>query len=602
MNYKVPQKDIKFVLNDVLEMPAHFERFTEGRLAEPDLVDAIIEEASKFCENELVPLNQSGDEQGCTLKDGQVTLPAGFKEAYRKYIDNGWGALSGDAEFCGQGLPQSLRFVLNEMLTSANHGWHMTTGLSPGAISTIEEHADETMKQNYLPSLISGEWTGTMALTEAHCGSDLGLLRTAAVPDETSAKDNVYKISGSKMFISAGDHDLTENIIHIVLARLPDAPSGVKGISLFIVPKFIVNDDGSLGERNGVSCGSIEEKMGIHSSPTCVMNFDGATGYLIGEPNRGMSAMFTFINESRLSVAMHGPAHAEVSFQKALAYAKDREQFRATERVNKERAADPIIHHADVRRMLLTQKVVAEGGRMVNLFCSKQVDISLSDEFSDEEKALADALLLVMTPISKGFFSEMGLEATSHGMQVLGGHGFIKEWGLEQELRDVRVSQMYEGTTGIQGLDLLGRKIMASKGAAIKPLVAMFDDFVTSNSDSAHAQKFSKYLQKWKALVELVSQQANTGGADEVNGAAVEFLMCAGYVTTAYFWSKAALVSEQKLSESSDTAFYTSKIHTAEFYYARIMPRMNGLIDIISNGASSLMALDIESFSFAENS
>jgi hypothetical protein len=389
--------------------------------------------------------------------------------------------------------------------------------------------------------------------------------------------------------------------MHIVLARLPDAPAGIRGISLFLVPKILVNEDSSLGERNGVSCGSIEEKMGIHGNSTCVINFDQAKGYLISQPHKGMRAMFTFINESRLGVAMHGQAHSSVSFQKSLAYAKDREQFQATKRKNPDRPADPIICHADVRRMLLTQKAFAEGGRMLNMFCGQQVDIEQSKDFSSEEHARAEALLAILTPIAKGFLSETSLEATNHGIQVLGGHGFIKEWGMEQEVRDARISQLYEGTTGIQGLDLLGRKILKTRGAAIEPLMSMFGEFVSENRWNTHARKFNKYRKKWKSLTRSVGFKVMRGGMDELNAAAVEYLMVAGYVTLGYFWSRAAIIAQSRIDAGEgNLEFYKAKVEMANFYYDRIMPRADALIEIIGNGKDSLMSMEEERFVFLD--
>ncbi|NNC98806.1 MAG: acyl-CoA dehydrogenase [Gammaproteobacteria bacterium] len=601
MNYKVPLKDIKFVRQELLDMPTHYARFTKGKAAEPDLVDAIFEEAAKFCENELVPLNQSGDQQGCHFEDGVVTTPSGFKETYQEFVANGWPGLCGPVEYGGQGMPESVGLTMMEMLISANHSWSMYPGLSSGAIKTMYSHASQVLKDRFMPKMVEGKWTGTMCLTEAHCGSDLGLLKTYAEPDESSSEDGAYQLSGSKIFISSGEHDLAENIIHIVLARLPDAPKGIKGISLFAVPKFLVNEDASLGERNTVACGSIEKKMGIHGNSTCVINFDAAKGYLISAPHKGMRAMFTFVNESRLGVAMHGQAHSSVSFQKALAYAKEREQFKASNRENPDRPADPIICHADVRRMLMTQKAFAEGGRMLNMFCGKQVDIEQSPDFSKEERHHADALLAILTPIAKGFLSETSLEATNYGIQVLGGHGFIKEWGMEQEVRDARISQLYEGTTGIQGLDLLGRKILKTRGAALAPLMDVFDEFISENRWNSHARKFKKYLKKWKSLTRSVGFKVARGGLDELNGAAVEYLMVAGYITLGYFWSRAALVSEQVIEKGEgELAFYQAKIEMANFYYDRLMPRVDAMIDSIGNGAESMMAMDEDRFIFLD--
>ena len=435
-----------------------------------------------------------------------------------------------------------------------------------------------------------------MCLTEPHCGSDLGLLKTYA---EDADGDGVYEITGSKIFISSGEHDFADNIVHIVLARLPGAPEGIKGISLFMVPKFNVNDDGSLGDRNGVSCGSIEEKMGIHGNSTCVINFDGAKGYLISEPHKGMRAMFTFINESRLGVAMHGQAHSEVSFQKALTYARERLQFRAHPRTNADKPADPIITHPDVRRMLLTQKAFAEGGRMLNMYCGQLVDVTLAPDFSDSEREDAENMLAVLTPVAKGFLSETSLEATNHGIQVLGGHGFIKEWGLEQEVRDARISQLYEGTTGIQGLDLLGRKILKSRGKVMKPLLKEVQSFIKENRRNKYAKQLKGYVGTWESLTRSIGFSAMKN-LDEVNGAAVDYLMFAGYTTVAYFWAVSAVAAERCLKEGGkqEKGFYEAKLATAEFYYQRIMPRVLAHEAAIKNGVDSMMELDESQFAY----
>jgi len=599
MNYKVPLKDMKFVSEEVLDMPTHYSKFTKGQAAEPELLSAIFEEAAKFCENELEPLNKIGDEVGCKFDNGEVTTPPGFKEAYQSFVENGWPGLVGPTEYGGQGMPESVGLVMMEMMISSNHSWSMYPGLSSGAIKTIYTHASKELKDRFMPPMVAGSWTGTMCLTEPHCGSDLGLLKTYAVPDAESTEDGAYKISGSKIFISSGEHDMGENIVHIVLARLPDAPRGIKGISLFLVPKFNVNTDGSLGERNGVSCGSIEEKMGIHGNSTCVINFDEAKGYLISEPHKGMRAMFTFINESRLGVAMHGQAHSEVSFQKALTYARDRVQFRAKPRVLPDKPADPIICHPDVRRMLLTQKAFAEGGRMLNMFCGQQVDIELSPDFSDEEREEADTILAVLTPIAKGFLSETSMETTNYGIQVLGGHGFVKEWGMEQEVRDARISQLYEGTTGIQGLDLLGRKILGTRGKVLKPLMKKVEGFIKENKRHKHAKALKGYISTWESLTRSIGFSAMKS-VDEVNAAAVDYLMFSGYVTLAYFWAEAAVAAEKALKKGGalEEEFYKTKIATAEFYFSRIMPRTLAHEEAIKNGMSSMMDIDEANFAF----
>lgn len=596
MEYKVPLKDIQFVLNDLLDMPGHYSKFEKGQAAEPELVNAILEEAAKFCENELVPLNKIGDEVGCKFENGDVTTPPGFKEVYEQFVANGWPALCGPTEYGGQGMPESMGLIMMEMMIASNHAWSMYPGLSSGAMKTVLTHASDELKNIFMPPLVAGQWTGTMCLTEPHCGSDLGLLKTYA---EEGDAEGEYKISGSKIFISSGEHDMADNIVHIVLARLPGAPEGIGGISLFLVPKFNVNDDGTVGDRNGVSCGSIEEKMGIHGNSTCVINFDQAKGYLISAPNKGMAAMFTFINESRLGVAMHGQAHSEVSFQKGLAYAKEREQFKGAPRKNEDRAADPIIVHADVRRMLLTQKAFAEGGRMLNMFCGQLVDLEHANGISDEERDNADALLAILTPIAKGFLSETSLEATNYGIQILGGHGFIKEWGMEQEVRDARISQLYEGTTGIQGLDLLGRKILATHLKAVEPLWNLMDDFIKENSGNAHADRLEGYLKGWKDLTSHVGLTMMNGDMNELNAAAVEYLMYAGYVTLGYFWSRAAIVSEKAIEEGKgDAEFYKAKVEMANFYYSRLMTRTESLGAAVRNGAETLMAMDEERFLF----
>src|SRR5690554_4845986 len=458
--YKAPLREMRFVLNELLDSEQHYASLEGAEDATPDMVDAIIQEGAKFCEQVLSPLNQVGDQEGCTWSEDGVKTPTGFKEAYQQYVEGGWPSMAADPTYGGQGLPHSLSLVMSEMVGTANWSWGMYPGLSHGATNTIEAHGSEEQKQTYLTKLISGEWTGTMCLTEPHCGSDLGTLRTKAEPNA----DGSYSITGTKIFISAGEHDMADNIVHIVLARLPGAPEGTKGISLFIVPKFLPNADGSVGERNAVTCGSIEHKMGIHGNSTCVMNFDGAKGWLIGPENKGLNCMFTFMNTARIGTALQGVASAEASFQGALAYAKDRLAMRSlTGPKAPEKPADPIIVHPDVRRMLLTQKAFAEGGRALAYLTAQQADIVKVSE-SEEERKAADELLGFLTPIAKAFLTEAGYEATNLGVQVFGGHGFISEWGMEQNVRDARIGMIYEGTTGIQALDLLGRKVLMTQG------------------------------------------------------------------------------------------------------------------------------------------
>jgi len=591
--YKAPLRDMQFVLNEVLDFEKHYAQLPGAEDATPDMVSAIMEEAAKFSENVIAPLNEVGDREGCSWKDSVVSTPTGFKDAYQQFIEGGWQGLAHSTEFGGQGLPVSMYNVVYEMLASSNHAWAMYAALTNGAITTIEAHASDELKQAYLPNLVAGTWSGTMCLTEAHCGSDLGLLRTKAEANT----DGSYRISGSKIFISAGDHDLTDNIVHIVLARLPGAPEGVKGISLFVVPKFKLKADGSAGESNHVSCGSIEHKMGIHGNATCVINFDGAEGYLISPPHKGMSCMFTFINESRLGVAQQGQAHTEASFQTALAYAKDRVQMRGTVRKDPSKAADPIIVHADVRRMLLTQKALAEGGRLLNYFCAQQVDISHSSD-SAEQRQQSETLLALLTPIAKGFLSELSLEATSNGVQVLGGHGFISEWGQEQHYRDTRITAIYEGTNSIQGLDLLGRKILASDGKVMAPFVELVQSFCRDNSEHALTQPLQESLEQWLSLTDKIGEKA-ASNPDEVNAAAYDYLMYSGYVVLAYFWARSSVSAEQALQGSSDEAgFYQAKLATAQFYFERLLPRTDSLEKTILSGANNLMALEEAAFNF----
>ncbi|WP_372783456.1 acyl-CoA dehydrogenase C-terminal domain-containing protein [Litorivivens sp.] len=593
-DYKAPLRDIAFSLNEVLDYPRHCEKIGADEVNE-ELVSAILEEAAKFAEQEIAPLNAVGDHEGCHWEDSAVKTPRGFKEAYGQFVEGGWPGLPMPEEYGGQGLPGSLNFAINELLFSANHAWTMYPTLSGGAVETILAHGTAQQKNIFLEKLVSGQWSGTMCLTEAHCGSDLGLLRTKAAPND----DGSYSITGSKIFISAGEHDLTDNIIHLVLARLPDAPDGVKGISLFIVPKIIVNDDGSLGEGNGVSCGSIEEKMGIHGNATCVLNFDGARGFLIGEPNKGMANMFTFINESRLGVAIQGQAHMQVAYQKSLAYAKERIQMRASKRVLPDQPADPIIAHPDVRRMLLMQKSLAEGGRILNHICGLYSDIA-HRATDQEEKDHANTMLAVLTPIAKGFLTEVSMEATQNGLQVLGGHGFIREWGLEQEYRDTHITAIYEGTNTIQALDLLGRKILASGGKILEPFVAEINTFCAEHRTgeiASYVERVETLSNELQALTGSIGERAMNGEADAVGAAAFDYLMYIGYVTLAWCWAKAAAAAHNALTNgTNDRTYYESKLATAEFYFERLLPRTTVHAMTIKASSDSLMKLESSAF------
>jgi len=595
--YKAPQREMKFVLNEVLNIEEHYQRLPGCEEATADVVDAILEEGAKFSERVLSPLNQIGDSQGCKFEDGVVTTPDGFKEAYQQFVEAGWPSLPHKPEFGGQGLPESLGIVINEMIGTANWSWSMYPGLSHGAMATIEEHGAEEQKGTYLTKLISGEWTGTMCLTESHCGTDLGMMRTRAEPQE----DGSYNLTGTKIFISAGEHDMAENIVHIVLARLPDAPAGTKGISLFIVPKFVPDAEGNVADRNGVSCGSIEHKMGIHGNATCVINFDGAKGFLIGPPNRGLNCMFTFMNAARIGTAIQGLVHAEAGFQGSLAYAKDRLQMRAlTGPKNPDGPADPIIVHPEVRKMLLTQKAIAEGGRAMCYYTAMLIDTtSKSQDASEREDA--DQLLALLTPIAKAFLTELGFECANHGMQIFGGHGYIAEWGMEQNVRDSRISMLYEGTTQIQALDLLGRKVLMTQGASLRKFTKIIHKFCKEESGNKALKPFVKQLsemnKEWGDLTLKIGMKAMKN-RDEVGAASVDYLMYSGYVTMAYLWLRMAKVAQEKLDSGADDAdFYKAKMITTRFYFERILPRTRGLVETMLSGADNLMAMDEALFS-----
>lgn len=586
-DYKAPVRDIRFVINEVLESEKLYQTLPGFEDATEDLMNAIIEEGARFAESVIAPLNRNGDEEGCHWSAEGVTTPAGYKEAYQQYVENGWPALSADKEYGGQGMPSMLGIMVNELAGTANWSWVMYPGLSHGAVDTVEAHGDAEQKEKYLTKLVSGEWTGTMCLTESQCGSDLGLLRTKAEPQA----DGSYALTGTKIFISAGEHDMTENIVHIVLARLPDAPPGTKGISLFIVPKFNVNADGSVGERNTVHCASIEEKMGIHGNATCVLNFDGAKGFLIGPPNRGLNAMFTFMNTARIGTATQGLAHAELSFQGALSYAKERLAMRSlTGPKNPEGPADPIIVHPDVRRMLLTQKAFAEGSRAFLYFLAQQGDIVAAG--SEEQARTADDLMALLTPIGKAFVTEVGFEAANLGVQVFGGHGFIREWGMEQIVRDARIATLYEGTTGIQALDLVGRKVLGSGGKLLMGFTSMIDAFCEAHEGTEYAEfvtPLKAHSQEWLSLSMQVGEAA-MANADNAGAAAVDYLMYSGYVTLAYFWARMAVLAQQKIAAAQgDVSFYEAKVMTARFYFERLLPRTESLKITMLADAKSLM-------------
>ncbi|MFK7731400.1 MAG: acyl-CoA dehydrogenase C-terminal domain-containing protein [Pseudomonadales bacterium] len=596
--YQTPQRDINFVLFELLDAETHYQAIPAYEEVNRELMTAVIEEAAKFADNVLAPLYQVGDKEGCTWTPDGVTTPTGFKEAYQQYVENGWPAMSAPVEMGGQGLPHSFGGVVNnEIVGTANWSWGMYPGLSHGAKVTVETHGNEDQIAKYLPKMVEGSWTGTMCLTEAHCGTDLGLLRTKADPNP----DGSYRLSGTKIFISAGDHDMAENIIHIVLARLPDAPSGTKGISLFLVPKFKVNDDGSIGERNNVNCGSIEHKMGINGSATCVLNFEEAQGYLLGEPNKGLPAMFTFMNTARIGTAIQGLCTAERAFQGALEYARERLQMRSLSGPkNPDAEADPIIVHPNVRRMLLTQKAFAEGGRAFIYWLGTLLDITHAD--LGEQSEASEDLLSLLTPIAKAFLTETGLEAANYGVQIFGGHGYIKEWGMEQIVRDGRIATIYEGTTGIQSIDLLGRKVLGSGGELLKNYTKIVHVFCKEHAGNEAMQEFIQPLQAINQEIGELTMQIGAAAMqnpEEAGAASVDYLMYSGYFVLAHMWAQMALVAQGKLAEGvDDENFYKAKIKTARFYYERLLPRTAMHKQVMLSGAENLMSMAEENFKF----
>ena len=594
-SYTAPLRDMRFVMDEVFDFAGTYA--THGLTdAAPDLVDAVLEESAKFASEVLAPLNRTGDEEGCHFDNGVVTTPKGFKEAYQQYVDNGWAAMSGPVEFGGQGLPASLGLVVKEMPATSNYAWTMYPGLTNGCAAALRSHGTPEQKQLYLNKLVPGYWTGTMCLTEPHCGTDLGLIKTRAVPQA----DGTYAVTGTKIFISSGEHDMAENIVHLVLAKLPDAPAGTRGISLFIVPKFLPDAAGEKGERNAVVCGSIEHKMGIKASATCVMNFDGATGFLIGEVNKGLACMFTMMNSARLGTGMQGLCHGEVSYQNALAYAKDRLQMRSLSGpAEPDKAADPIIVHPDVRRMLLTMKAFNEGNRALAYYTAQLLD---NAHYSDDEAGRADAedQLAFLTPICKAFMTETGLENTLLGMQVLGGHGYIREWGQEQQVRDCRIAPIYEGTNGIQALDLLGRKVLMSQGKLLRAFSKQVHLFCQANEGHAqlggYVSKLVELNRQWGDLTQQIAVRSMQN-REEVGAAAMDFLMFSGYVIHAFFWLKMALVAQQKLDEgTSEAGFYQAKLATQEFYFKRRLPRAQAHVAALEAGADTLMQMGVEQF------
>lgn len=606
LSYKAPKRDIKFLMNEVFDFPAHYKTLASGQAADSETVDMIIDGIADFAENVISPIYQPADAEGCHFDNGKVTTPKGFKEAYAQFVEGGWHGICYPEEYGGMNLPSSLNLIKSEMIATANWPWSMYPGLTLGAVNTLMQYGSKEQKDIYLPKLVTGEWSGTMCLTEAGCGTDLGQMKTRAEPNG----DGTYKITGTKIFISAGEHDLVDNIVHIVLARLPDAPAGTKGISLFIVPKVLPNEAGEMGEPNAVSCGSIEHKMGISSSATCVINFDGATGFLIGEANKGLKAMFTYMNTARIGTGVQGLAHTELSFQNALPYAKERRSMRALSGVKEpNKPADAIIHHADVRRMLLTQKAFAEGGRSMIYHVARYADKLLEATVKGDEAEIEkwEDKMSFYTPILKGFLTECGIEAAKHGQQIYGGHGYIKEWGMELIARDARISTLYEGTTGVQALDLLGRKVLLQGGGkVVRDYTAGIMKWCGEYALDKDMRKFvwvlTKLCAEYNALTLRLAVSAKRKDREIISAASDDYLMYSGYLMMAYHWARMAAVSFDKMKNGGEQPyeFYLAKTQTAEFYFEKILPRTQGLAESMMAPSESMTDMDIEHFGFYE--
>ena len=596
-SYRAPLHDIRFVVHEVLDFEQHYRAYGREDLNR-ELLEGILEEGARFAEDVLAPTNRIGDEHGLTFEDGRVTTPPGFKAAYERYCHDGWITMTADPAWGGQGLPTGFSLAFGEMLVSGNMAWRMYSGLTESAAVTIAAHAGDELKALYLPKMVKGEWSGTMCLTESHCGTDLGLLKTRAEPQA----DGSYRITGTKIFISAGEHDLTSNIVHLVLARLPDAPAGTRGISLFVVPKRLPDANGEAGVPNGVRCGSIEHKMGIHASPTCVMHFNESAGWLVGKPNEGLACMFTMMNQARLGVGLQGHGLSELAWQAAIAYANDRLQGRAmTGPKEPGKPADPIIVHPDVRRMLLTQKAFVEGGRVLCFLTGREID---SAHLNPDEAARrrSQDLVAFLTPIVKGFLTEAALEVTSLAVQIHGGHGFIRQTGVEQLMRDARITPIYEGTNGVQALDLLGRKVFGTGGKSQQMIAARIVESIQKFGPLPDVAPFAadlgKRLEQWGKLTAELGAAA-TRNPDEVGAAATDYLHIAGYMCLGWCWLVAAGVAAKGLEQNPDDDFYKAKLVTARHFFTRLLPRVDGHMAAARAGAAGLMALSADQFAIA---
>jgi alkylation response protein AidB-like acyl-CoA dehydrogenase len=592
--YQAPLREMRFILYELLHIERAFAELPGHEEIAPDLLDAILEEAAKLCEAVIFPTNRTGDMEGCHLTDDEVRTPAGFKEAYRTLTASGWPSLSCDPEYGGQGLPETIHLLVEEMISSANVAFSLYPGLTYGAYITLHRHASAAIKTLFLPKLVAGEWSASMCLTEAQSGSDLGLLRTRA----TLCADGTYRLTGTKIFITAGEHDLTENIIHLVLARLPDAPPGIRGISMFLVPKVLVNEDGSLGERNSVMCGAIEHKMGIKGSATCVLNFDHATGYLIGEPHDGLHTMFTMMNHERLAIGLQGLALSEVAYQSAVDYAHERLQGRSPRGPQYPgEPADPIIVHPDIRRMLLIVRAHNEAARALAAWVATQIDIAHRHP-NEHTREQAEDLVALLTPVIKAFFTDYGLDACNLCLQVFGGHGYISEWGMEQLVRDARIAQIYEGTNGIQALDLVKRKLLIHQGRLVERFFAVIDNFLADNESNRDLKSllppFEQALARLKNTTDWIAHERGHD-PDVVGASASEYLHLLALVALGFMWLKMVAVALPNVS-GDEGAFYLAKVATARFYMKRILPQTGSLEEAILTGAEPVMTIDAAAF------